>query len=112
MEGEKYLIKIEINTIRNDSLKLTVADIENVELCIAWYVQHSTYGVIYRELSADAERYHQIINKLKNLQLKQELKSLSTLCPFFDSFGLLQVRSRLSKINISYDRKYQIILTW
>ena len=82
----------------------------NAELCIARYVQRSTYGVIYRELSADAERYHQIISNLKNLQLKQELRSLSPLCPFFDSLGLLHVRGRLSNINISYERKHQIIL--
>ena len=107
---KKYLIKIEMIKLRNDSMKLNVADIENVELSIARYVQHSTYGGIYTKHSADAERYDQIINKLKNLQVKRELKSLSTLCPFFDSFGLLRVRGRLSKIDISYDRKHQIIL--
>ena len=78
--------------LRYDSLKLNVADIENAELCTSRHVQRSTYGVIYRELYVDAERYHQIINNLKNLQLKQELKSLSSPCPFFDSFGLLHVR--------------------
>ena len=38
------------------------------------------------------------------------MRSLLPLCPFFDSLGLLRVRGRLSKINISYDRKHQIIL--
>ena len=69
---KKYLIKLEMINLHNDSLKLKVADIENAELCIAQYVQHSAYGVIYRKFSPDAERYGQTINNLKNLQLKRK----------------------------------------
>ena len=103
---QKYLIKLELMKLRNNSLHLNVADVESAEFCIACYVQRSTYGTIYRELSADAERYHQIISNLKSLQLKQELRSLSPLCPLFVSLGLLHMQGRLSKINVSYDRKH------
>ena len=58
----------------------------------------------------DAESYDQIIDKTKNILMKQELRGLSDLCPFFDSHGVLPVKGRLSKINISYDRRHQIIL--
>ena len=104
------LIKIELIKLRNNSLHLNVADVGKAELCIAHYVQLSVYGSIYTELSADAEVYQKNINKLKNVQLKRELKKLSALCPFLDSRGTLRVRGRLSKININYDRQHQIIL--
>ena len=42
--------------------------------------------------------------------IKQELHGLSNLSPIFDSYGILRVKGRLSKINISYDRRHQIIL--
>ena len=85
-------------------------DVERAELCVACYVQRSTYGTIYRELSADAERYQQTISKVTNVQLKRELKSLSALCPFLDSLGLLRVHGRLSKLDINFNRQHQIML--
>ena len=95
--------------LRNNFLKLNVAEDESTP-CLAHCVQRSMYGTIYRELSVDAEHYQQTISKVKNVQLKRELKSLFSLCPFFDSFCLLCVRGRLSKIDIDYDRQHQIIL--
>ena len=107
---QKYLIKLELMKLRNNSLHLNVADIEREELCIARHVQHSTYGTMYRELSADTEDCQQAVSKVTNVQLKLELKRLSALCPFLDSLGVLRMRGRLSKLDINYDRQHQIIL--
>ena len=71
-KAQKYLIKLELIKSRNNSLHLNVVDVERAELCIARYVQRSTYGSIYRELSADAERYQKTVSKIKHVQLNRE----------------------------------------
>ena len=53
--------------LRNNSLHLNVADVERAEVYIACHVQRLTYGTIYRELSADAERYQQSVSKVTNV---------------------------------------------
>ena len=103
-KAQKYLIKLELMKLCDNSLHLNVVDVERAELCIGRHVQRWTYGTIYRKLSANAERYQQTVSKVTNVQLKRELKSLSALCPFLDSLGVLRVRGRLSKIDICYDR--------
>ena len=75
----------EMINLRNDSVELTVADIETAELNITRYVQRSTYGVVHRRISMDDENYEQVVDKTKNSLMKQELRGLSNLCPFFDS---------------------------
>ena len=99
-----------MNKLRNDPVELTVADIETAELNITHMVQRDTYGAIHCELSTDAQKYKQVVNKMKNSLIKQELHGLCNLCPFFDSDGILRVKGRLSKINISYNRHHQMIL--
>ena len=96
--------------MHNDSVELTVANIETAVLDIARYVQRYTYDVAQRRMSMDAESYDQIIDKTKNTLMKQELRGLSNLCPFFDSNGVRRVKGRLSKINIRHDQRHQIIL--
>ena len=51
----KYLVKNEMIKLRNDTVRLTVADIETAKVNIAWHVQHSTYGVVHRKLFTDAK---------------------------------------------------------
>ena len=78
----KYPVKNEMIKLHNDSVKLTVADIETAELNIARYVQRSTYGVVHRKLSTDAKQYDQVVNKIKNSLIKQEIRGLFNLCSF------------------------------
>ena len=89
--------------MRNNSVELTVADLENAKLDIGRYVQCYTYGEAHRQMSMDVENYDQIADKTKNTLIKQELHDLSNLYPYFDSYGILRVKGRLSKININYD---------
>ena len=107
---ESTEIKLELMKSRNNSLHLNVAAVERADLCIARHVQRSTYGSIYKKLSADVEFYHITVSKIKNGQLKRELEKLLALCPFFDLCGILNVCGRLSKFDINYDRQHQIIL--
>ena len=89
--------------MRNESVELSVADVENAEIDVARYVQRSTYGVVQRRMSMDAESYDHVTDRTKNSLMKNEMRGLSNLCPFFDSHGVLRVKGRLSKIQISYD---------
>ena len=74
-----------MNKLRNNSVELTVADIETAELNITRFVQRDTYGAIHREIATDAQKYNQVVNKMKNSLIKKELHGLCNICPFFDS---------------------------
>ena len=109
-KAQKYLIKLELIKSHNNSLHLNVADVGRAELFIARHLQRSTCGSIYRELSADAELYQKTVNKITNVQLKQELKKLTAFCSFLTSLSIPRVCVRLSKLDINYDRQHHIIL--
>ena len=109
-QRKKFLVQNKMIKLRNDSVKLTVADMESAEIDLARYVQRRTYGAAFRRMSMDAESYSQVIDATKNRLMQKELHGLADLCPFFDSHGVFRVKGRLSKIDISYDRRHQIIL--
>jgi hypothetical protein len=109
-QRKKFLVQNKMIKLRNDSVKLTVADMESAEIDLARYVQRRAYGAAFRRMSMDAESYSQVIDATKNRLMQKELHGLADLCPFFDSHGVLRVKGRLSKIDISYDRRHQIIL--
>ena len=54
-------------TLRSDSVKLTVADMENAEVDIACYVQRYTYDAAHHRMPMDAESYDQVNHATKNL---------------------------------------------
>ena len=89
--------------MRNESMELSVTDVENAEIDIARYVQQSIYGALQRRMSLDAEICDHITNRMKDSLMKNEMRGLSNLCPFFDSHGVLCMTGMLSKIQISYE---------
>jgi hypothetical protein len=109
-QEKKFMVRNQMIQIRNEPMKVSVADLENAELDIARYVQRRAYGSAIRHMSMDAESYAQISDTTKNKLMKKELHSLGDLCPFFDSHGVLRVKGRLSNADFSYDRRHQIIL--
>jgi hypothetical protein len=96
--------------IRNQEIRVSVADLENAELDIARYTQRQAYGSAIRHMSMDAENHVQIIDTTKNILMQKEMHNLGNLCPFFDSHGMLRVQGRLSNTKFSYDNRHQIIL--
>ena len=109
-EARKGLVKTKMIELRNDSVELTVADLESAEIDLARYVQRLAFGDAIRRMSLNAESYNQISDAAKNRLMHKELTGLAELCPFFNLHGVLREGGRLSKIDITYDRRHQIIL--
>ena len=73
-------------------------------------MQCSVYGDLFTKLSQKAEDYDKIVRNLKNPDLRQELRNVSNLKPFFDSNGSFHMPGRLGKTNLPFDVKHQIIM--
>ena len=102
-KSQNYCTKNKFIQRRNGELSLSVSDIKYAEVLIAQHVQRSVLGKICTKLA-------KAVSQLRNTQLKCKMKKLANLKLFLNSCGLLRICERLSKTNIDYKQKHQIIL--